>query len=149
MLRNRASISSFPAIWMHQLTRWSLKTPLWSWWRMSGVKQVNMSVCGRSAQNRLYIGLIPSFVMAVTQCLLALCSRITLVRSCSCFGNCTNSPHWSCRTLHSRQWLSLQQATKHCSRKSTTYAARMGNTNVFVSAGNIYSFLSSSTDRTE
>jgi len=42
MLRKRASSSSAPAICVHQFTRWSLNTPLWSWWRISGVKQVHI-----------------------------------------------------------------------------------------------------------
>ena len=68
-----------------------------------GVKQVNMLVCGRSAQKGLSIGLISSFVKAATWRPLALCSRITLVHPCSCFRNSANSPCSSCRTLHSGQ----------------------------------------------
>ena len=128
ILRKNESILSFPAIWRHQLTRWSLKMPLWSWWRILGVKHVNILVCGTSPQNGLYTGLIPSFVKAGTQWPLSLCWRITF--NCSCYNiwNCTNSPCSSCRTIHSGQWLSLQQATKHCSGKSVMYAARIRNT---------------------
>ena len=75
---------------------------------ISGVKHVNILVCGRSPQNGIYTGLIPSFVKAGTWQPLYLCWRITFVHSCSHLGNCTNSPCSSCRTLHSGQWLPFQ-----------------------------------------
>ena len=36
---------------IHHLTKWSLKAPLCSWWRMSGMMQEKMSQWGKSAQN--------------------------------------------------------------------------------------------------
>ena len=53
ILLNRRSTSSLPpsATPVAQLTKWSLKIPLWSWWWISGVKHSNMLVWGKSAQN--------------------------------------------------------------------------------------------------
>jgi len=49
MLLKRRSTSSLPpsTTSVHQLTKWSLKIPLWSWWWISGVKHWNMSVWDR------------------------------------------------------------------------------------------------------
>ena len=47
---------------VHHFTRWSLNTPLWSWWRRSGVNDWKMSENGRWAQNRGKIGRSPSWV---------------------------------------------------------------------------------------
>ena len=93
MLRKRVSSSSAPAICVHHFTRWSLNIPLWSWWRMSGVKQVNISVYGRISQKGSYTGLIPSSLKALALQPDFLCSKITFVHSCSRIGESMSSPH--------------------------------------------------------
>lgn len=45
-----ASSSCGPINVLHQLNKWSLKTPLWSWWRMLGVMQEKILQWGRLAQ---------------------------------------------------------------------------------------------------
>ena len=44
MAWKQASVSGLVTSFMHQLHKWSLKTPLYNWCRMSGVSQLKMSV---------------------------------------------------------------------------------------------------------
>src|ERR1700722_6667403 len=51
MAQKCSSIAVSPTIALHHLMKWSLKTHLWSWWRMSGKMQEKILQWGKSAQN--------------------------------------------------------------------------------------------------
>ncbi len=126
MLLKWQSTSLLPlsAAAVHQLMKWSLKRPLWSWWWILGVKHWNISLWGKSAQNG-FTGCNPWLTNAFDFRPSACCLRISIIFLWSRGFDHASKPCSLCGTKHRRHWLSIQQVTRHCSGKSVMYAARM------------------------
>ena len=95
------SISSLPpsTASVHQVTKWSLRTPLWSWWWILGVKHWNISMWGRLAQNG-FTGCRPWLMNAFGFRPSAHFLSISVVFFWSRGSDHTGEPHSLCGTKH-------------------------------------------------
>ena len=105
---------------------WSFKTPLCNWCRRSGVKLENISEWGTSSQKG-WFGCIP---WCTTSAVSPRAASFIALRTLSTVHLTENWgwPCWPQATRHFGQRSLWQQAAKHCSGWSATYAARMGKT---------------------
>ena len=120
---NCLSSSFLPIICMHHWMRWSLKMPLWSWWRRSDVKQLKMLQWGRLAQKGLYAACKPCFLnwggSHPCWCFVKIYSVSVLSQK----GDSRGLPRSFGLTVQCRHLFSMQHLTRHCSGKSAMYAA--------------------------